>query len=504
MLTYSRYKTSGRQHSSVASALQKKEYGSASTIQTKLTVGKPNDKYEQEADRVADQVVNSAPSQKPAIQKKCAGCEQEEKAQMKPALQKAEEEEIQTKPPPTIMKMEEEEVQPKIQRKTEEEDIQTKPEKSTDNTTASTYVESIIQTTQGHGSPMAKSTRAEMENGIGADFSSVRIHTDSSAIKMNQEMGARAFTTGRDVYFNTGEYRPETKSGKQLLAHELTHVVQQSPNLQMKRSATKITATGRPRISRWKKSGNTATVSSKGDTLAGLANSITGNWRDWGCIWIDKMKRADKSWNNDYYNWLEIGDTFDISNLQATTGKTVTIVMRGRRDLYLQAVQALYSGNIAGVGNLTTQLENISDGGANPIQNLTVAGHSAGGSMWGDNNVRFDPWAENPEKPVPNGIGSHSKKGPKRCWFTRNARVRFTGCSSEGVAQSTAQNFLRTGATATGTNHWLCGWARPFVGRWVTKDNSPCHEVTSTGTHHTTSAGLHGEPGLWVTHSGLN
>lgn len=502
MLTYSRFKSSGRQQSSVASTLQKKEYSSASTIQTKLTVGKPNDKYEQEADRVADQVVNSTPSLQPAIQKKCASCEQEEKDQMKPALQKTEEEEVQSKANPTIMKMDKEEVQPKIQRKAEEEDIQAKSENSDDNTKASSYVESTIKNTRGQGSPMAKSTRAEMENGIGADFSGVRIHTDSSAVKMNQEMGARAFTTGRDVYFNTGQYRPETKSGKQLLAHELTHVVQQSPNLQMKRSNSKITPTNRPQISRWTKNGNTATVSNRGDTLAGLADDITGNWRDWGCIWVDKMKRTDKSWDTDYYNWLEIGDTFDISNLKATTGKTVTIVMRGR-DLYLQAVQSLYGG-IAGAGDLTSQLENISNGGDTPIQNLTVAGHSAGGSMWGDSGVSFNPWAEKPEEPKASGVSSHSKMGPKRCWFTRNARVRFTGCSSEGVAQATAQNFLRTGSTATGTNHWLCGWARPFVGRWVTKDNSPCLAATSTGTHHWTSAGLHGEPGLWVTHSGLN
>lgn len=501
MLTHSIFKPTGRRPQSVPASMQRKEYGSASTIQTKLTVGKPNDKYEQEADRVADQVVNSTGSKNAVIQKKCAACEKEESAQMKPAIQKTEEEEVQAKASPSIMKMEEEEVQPKIQRRATKEEIQTKPETHASNDKASPYVESTIKSTQGKGTTMPESTRAEMENGIGADFSSVRVHTDSSAIRMNQEMGARAFTTGQDVYFNNGQYQPETKSGRELLAHELTHVVQQSPGLQMKKSKTGISQTNKSQISRWTRSGTTATVSKRGDTLAGLAHSITGNWKDWGCIWIDKMRRTDKSWNDDYYNWLEIGDTFDTSNLTATTGQTVTIVMRGR-DLYLQAVQSLYGGTAA-VGNLTTQLENISNGGANPIQNLTVAGHSAGASMWGGPS-RFDPWAEKTEKPAANGIGSHSKKGPKRCWFTRNARVRFTGCSSEGVAESTAQNFLRTGATATGTNHWLCGWARPFAGRWVTKDSSPCLTATSTGTHHRTAAGLHGEPGLWVTHNGQN
>lgn len=497
MLTHSIFRSTGRRPQTVPASMQRKEYGSASTIQTKLTVGKPNDKYEQEADRVADQVVNQTPAQAPALQKKCAACEHEEKAQMKPLIQKMEEEELQTKLFPNIMSMTER----NVQKKEEDEEIQPKTEGSRQDNHASQQVESTVNATRGQGALMAKSVQSEMESGIGADFSGVRIHTDSKAINMSKELGARAFTTGKDIYFNSGQYQPETKPGKQLLAHELTHVVQQSPNLQMKRSMARITPTDRPQISRWTRSGNTATVSKKGDTLAGLAHSITGNWKDWGCIWINNMRRSNKSWNNDFYNWLEIGDTFDTSNLTATTGQTVTIVMRGV-DAYLRAVQALYGGSAA-VGDLADHLNIITNGGANPIQNLTVAGHSAGGYMWGD-SADFTPGAEDPEKPVASGVGAHNKSGPKRCWFTRNARIRFTGCSSQGIAQGTAQKFLRTGATATGTNHWLCGWVNPLGNRWVTKDNAPCNAATSTGTRHTTSAGLHGEPGLWVTHNGQN
>jgi hypothetical protein len=62
---------------------------------------------------------------------------------------------------------------------------------------------------------------------MGADFSEVRIHTDREATDMNKSLRAQAFALGRDVFFNAGKYRPETTKGLHLLAHELTHVVQQ-------------------------------------------------------------------------------------------------------------------------------------------------------------------------------------------------------------------------------------------------------------------------------------
>lgn len=80
------------------------------------------------------------------------------------------------------------------------------------------------------GAPLAKDIQAEMESGFGANFNDVRLHTGRKAIQMNQELGAAAFTYGSDIYFNQGKYQPESKSGKHLLAHELTHVVQQSNN----------------------------------------------------------------------------------------------------------------------------------------------------------------------------------------------------------------------------------------------------------------------------------
>jgi hypothetical protein len=68
-----------------------------------------------------------------------------------------------------------------------------------------------------------------MEPRFGTDFSAVRVHTDSNAQSLARSVNAQAFTVGNDVVFGAGQYAPESDSGKRLLAHELTHVIQQSP-----------------------------------------------------------------------------------------------------------------------------------------------------------------------------------------------------------------------------------------------------------------------------------
>jgi hypothetical protein len=78
------------------------------------------------------------------------------------------------------------------------------------------------------GNPLPDVVRRELEPKFGADFSHVRIHTDSQAGQLNREVQARAFTHGAHIHFGAGEYNPGTSAGKGLLAHELTHVVQQT------------------------------------------------------------------------------------------------------------------------------------------------------------------------------------------------------------------------------------------------------------------------------------
>jgi hypothetical protein len=80
---------------------------------------------------------------------------------------------------------------------------------------------------RGGGSPLPTDVRADMEAGLGADFGDVRVHDDGPAAASAQAVSARAYTVGNDVVFNRGAYQPDTTEGRQTLAHELTHVVQQ-------------------------------------------------------------------------------------------------------------------------------------------------------------------------------------------------------------------------------------------------------------------------------------
>ncbi|MGV3609534.1 MAG: eCIS core domain-containing protein, partial [Fluviicola sp.] len=86
---------------------------------------------------------------------------------------------------------------------------------------------SQLQSTKGQGSALPSDVKTEMESGFGADFSNVRVHTGTKAEEMNQSLRAKAFTNKGDIYFNQGKYDPASKDGKFLLAHELTHTIQQ-------------------------------------------------------------------------------------------------------------------------------------------------------------------------------------------------------------------------------------------------------------------------------------
>jgi outer membrane protein OmpA-like peptidoglycan-associated protein len=88
-------------------------------------------------------------------------------------------------------------------------------------------VASKLAESQGSGNPLPAFTREAMEEKLGADFSQVRVHTNSRANCISNALGAAAFTTGNDIYFNEDRYHPESKSGQALLAHELVHVAQQ-------------------------------------------------------------------------------------------------------------------------------------------------------------------------------------------------------------------------------------------------------------------------------------
>ncbi|MBI1293991.1 DUF4157 domain-containing protein [bacterium] len=111
-------------------------------------------------------------------------------------------------------------------------------------------LENAVQRARSSGAPLADNVRTPMEQALGADFSGVKIHTDTSSDQINRSIQARAFTTGQDIFFRKGEYNPNSQSGQKLVAHELTHVVQQSGQVQRKTFTrtpdTKISAGGVP------------------------------------------------------------------------------------------------------------------------------------------------------------------------------------------------------------------------------------------------------------------
>jgi hypothetical protein len=90
------------------------------------------------------------------------------------------------------------------------------------------HVQAHAAIPSGSGEPMAEGTRRFMESRFGADFSDVRVHTDSETAASAEALQAEAYTSGRDIYFAQGRYSPETRESQHLLAHELAHTVQQS------------------------------------------------------------------------------------------------------------------------------------------------------------------------------------------------------------------------------------------------------------------------------------
>jgi hypothetical protein len=92
---------------------------------------------------------------------------------------------------------------------------------------ASADFESSLSRARGGGSPLGAKVRGQMESAMGADFSGVKIHMDNRSDQLNRSIQAKAFTTGNDIFFQQGAYNPSSAGGQALIAHELTHTIQQ-------------------------------------------------------------------------------------------------------------------------------------------------------------------------------------------------------------------------------------------------------------------------------------
>lgn len=163
-------------------------------IQAKLSVSQPDDPYEKEADQVAEQIMRKpmsggvgSPSITPiktSVQRKCSSCEEQEQ---------------------------------------DTGIVQTKRDSS-----ESRQAKATTTAMTSRGQPLSATVRHFFEPRFSYDFSKVRVHTDFAAQTNNRAMRAKAFTMGNNIAFNQGQYAPHTDAGKTLLAHELTHVVQQA------------------------------------------------------------------------------------------------------------------------------------------------------------------------------------------------------------------------------------------------------------------------------------
>ncbi len=182
-------------------------------VQAKLTVGAAGDKYEEEADQVASQVMRM-PAPAALV-----------------AQRHSEEDQLQAKPLA-------ESITPLVQRAAvpEEEELQAKSMTDGGAFTPGADFESSLASARSGGAPLPESTRDFMEQRIGANFSGVKVHTDAQSDQLNQSIQAKAFTTGQDVFFREGAYQPGSESGQELIAHELTHVVQQNGSEKIQRA----------------------------------------------------------------------------------------------------------------------------------------------------------------------------------------------------------------------------------------------------------------------------
>lgn len=267
-------------------------------LQPKLSIGAVNDPLEHEADAMADKVMSMqdvpavAVTAAGGIQRKCAHCEEEEKVQRKPLASF-------------------------IQRK-----------ESSAGTVASDAVSNKINASKGNGSSMDSHTQSFMQSRFGTDFSDVKVHTGGEAIQMNRELNAKAFTIGNDIYFNEGQYNPNSGDGKHLLAHELVHTIQQGqhnsgvenlaePVIQRKWTLDRMEYGTGTEIKMTEENGRATAVSYPNGTTSAVGSDAT-TWQEQGLV---KQKVGGKAqtahWRTHHFIFKNDGKDADFLELKA-------------------------------------------------------------------------------------------------------------------------------------------------------------------------------------------
>ena len=221
---------------------------SSTSVQARHTIGPPDDQFEKEANATADKVVQRLSEQNANTVAKLGASSGDGHVSAIPGLQISRlPSTVSSKTAQTSNEASEEEVQEageeEIQRKpifesavppAEDEPggpVQRQSDSASSTTPASSDFSSQLNSSKGGGSPLPADTRTEMEDAFGADFSNVRVHTGGESERMSESINAQAFTHGSDIYFNSGKFNTDSNEGKHLLAHELTHTVQQGESV---------------------------------------------------------------------------------------------------------------------------------------------------------------------------------------------------------------------------------------------------------------------------------
>jgi len=393
---------------------------SSLAIQPKLTIGEPNDKYEEEADRVANQVMRMAVPHSSADDNASAvssdlhsyGSSQGEgKIQLK-------------------------QIAPQIQRQEEleEEEEEMLQAKSAESTTpeVTPAINSDIQSLKGGGRPLSGGERCFFEPRFGADFSAVRVHSDMRAANVARSINARAFTLGRDVVFGAGEYSPETSLGRKLLAHELTHVVQQNSApvsaKQIQRDdddgvpAQQPPATAAPTLN----FGTVGATLTRGDTLIATVN-FTAN----------------------------AGETMNVTRWRYITTNHGTVTRPSRQSTF----QSSWSGTMAVSGDLEMQYTITPAGGsAGTPQTITqaVVVNDRTGANWQSSvtNAAQGALSGKPSPPTRfSDLGHHStgtsQPNPAQSRIADGPNRRFTYVASMAAGTYTSTPNIHPDLTAT-------------------------------------------------------
>jgi hypothetical protein len=313
--------------------------------QAKLTIGQPNDKYEQEADRVADRVM-AMPD--PRFQRQSENEEEEETVQRQP-MEEEEEEELQTKSKPG------------------------------ETPAVTPSLESRINILKGGGQPLSRSERSFFEPRFRHDFSQVRVHTGASAGESARDVNAKAFTLGCDVVFGGGQFDSGSKQGKRLLAHELTHVIQQD-------GGSSLLSTG-------KNSGNTIPNPQKLQALNSATTSVVqrqafARLSNRVVITNNSLNVRDSAPSGNIVETLKRGDIVEVQitpnpNWYRITNTTFTDSGGRQVDGYISA-SSRYSRPIGAQGTPRTYQQIVQDL-VTDYNNITVfpAGQTTGGTTFG-------------------------------------------------------------------------------------------------------------------------